>query len=150
MDKLEQEKRAIEEQLIADYGNTKFATKVRDEKGNVKDSEMPFDMAKLLTGEMPIPQVPDLKYDPLTKGYVEVGKKNDPRAEKWLGLIAKHETAMKQAKIPFTPAKELAKQGSPKKQVSGLSDEDKQAIEWARSHPNDPRATKILNLHKLN
>ena len=36
---------------------------------------------------------------------------------------------------------------SPQVQATGFSEEDKQAIEWAKQHSNDPRAVRILTMH---
>jgi hypothetical protein len=33
--------------------------------------------------------------------------------------------------------------------AAGLSDQDKQAIDWAKAHPGDPRSDKILSLHGM-
>ena len=40
------------------------------------------------------------------------------------------------------------KQDIPQAQAQ-LSDQDKQAIEWANKNPNDPRAKQILTLHGM-
>jgi len=51
-----------------------------------------------------------------------------------------------------TPKSDPAQQGGGKKDATNkkaFSEQDKQAIDWARSHPDDPRAAKILKLHGL-
>lgn len=111
LDKLEQQKAALEAQLEADYGNTSFKTRVRDEKGNVKETDSPFSLDLMLSGEQTIPQVEKTLYDKATQESVKTGEfANDPRINKWVGLVAQHETAMKQAGRPFTPAKKLARE----------------------------------------
>jgi hypothetical protein len=68
-------------------------------------------------------------------------------ASAYIPMINRHPDWWEQVKKGITGTTTAASEN--KTVTNNLTSEDKQAIQWAKSNPNDPRAAKILQIHGM-